>query len=358
MKKNVSTLKGRFTPRSPKMGVPGTAVPGNETDPAHITPAYKIGAIARLTGLSTHTLRKWEDRYAVVAPLRSEGGDRVYTRNDLRRLALIKDLIDAGQSIGKVAKLSTGDLERACDNLHGPLAGRAASPVTEGRIRVAAAGDALPGLLAHQTPRFERLDFVAIGRNLDQLAATLAQLKPVDGVDVLLLECPSLQAAHRRIVHEAMKQVGARAAVVLYSFGARRVVSSVRGRNVALLRAPVESEELQRTMLGLMVDVSAPRTSIARDLLIGDANPPPARFDSATVAELASRPTSIECECPQHLGELWLALTAFEEYCKDCETTAPDDAALHHYLRCTTGQARALMEAALERAAHADGLMP
>ena len=31
----------------------------------------KIGAVARLTGLSVHTLRKWEDRYGAVEPRRN-----------------------------------------------------------------------------------------------------------------------------------------------------------------------------------------------------------------------------------------------------------------------------------------------
>ena len=73
----------------------------------------KIGAVARLTGISVHTLRKWEDRYAAVQPRRTEGGERVYTRPDLKRLALIKRLSDAGLSLREIATLTLEELETA-----------------------------------------------------------------------------------------------------------------------------------------------------------------------------------------------------------------------------------------------------
>ena len=59
-----------------------------------------IGAVARLTGLTTHSLRKWEDRYQVVTPLRSDGGDRRYTSVQVARLTLLKELVDCSLNCG------------------------------------------------------------------------------------------------------------------------------------------------------------------------------------------------------------------------------------------------------------------
>ncbi|MEL7297161.1 MAG: MerR family DNA-binding transcriptional regulator, partial [Pseudomonadota bacterium] len=37
---------------------------------------YSIGAVARLTGISTHTLRIWERRYAAIVAERTDSGRR------------------------------------------------------------------------------------------------------------------------------------------------------------------------------------------------------------------------------------------------------------------------------------------
>ena len=50
---------------------------------------YKIGAVSKITGIGTETLRAWERRYKAVVPNRSESGDRVYSRDDLAKLFLL-----------------------------------------------------------------------------------------------------------------------------------------------------------------------------------------------------------------------------------------------------------------------------
>jgi DNA-binding transcriptional MerR regulator/methylmalonyl-CoA mutase cobalamin-binding subunit len=73
-------------------------------------PTFRIGAVAKLTGISLHLLRMWERRYEVVTPTRSDGGDRLYTQSDVDRLRLVKLLYDAGHSIGRIARLSSQEL--------------------------------------------------------------------------------------------------------------------------------------------------------------------------------------------------------------------------------------------------------
>ena len=52
-----------------------------------------IGAVANLTGVPTHTLRKWESRHSIVTPNRSESGRRFYTNEHVQRLLLVKRLM-------------------------------------------------------------------------------------------------------------------------------------------------------------------------------------------------------------------------------------------------------------------------
>ncbi len=54
---------------------------------------YLISVAARLLGMHPQTLRKYE-RLGLVQPHRRMGSMRVYTRDELERLRLIKHLVD------------------------------------------------------------------------------------------------------------------------------------------------------------------------------------------------------------------------------------------------------------------------
>ncbi|MFZ1865028.1 MAG: MerR family transcriptional regulator [Polyangiales bacterium] len=75
-------------------------------------PKYRVGMVSKLTGLSTHTLRMWEKRYAAVVPERTEAGGRLYTDSDVDRLRLLHKLVQSGHSIGGIAKLADTELRQ------------------------------------------------------------------------------------------------------------------------------------------------------------------------------------------------------------------------------------------------------
>ena len=79
---------------------------------AAAAPGYRIGAVARLTGVSAHALRMWERRYGVLSAGRSTGGNRLYSEADVSRLRTIRQLVDHGLSIGQIAALDGDALER------------------------------------------------------------------------------------------------------------------------------------------------------------------------------------------------------------------------------------------------------
>lgn len=81
---------------------------------------HPIQLVARLTGLSAHVIRIWEQRYRAVEPQRTATRRRLYSQRDIKRLNLLRDATQAGHSIGQVAQLPTdklGKLVAASPNL-------------------------------------------------------------------------------------------------------------------------------------------------------------------------------------------------------------------------------------------------
>jgi GAF domain-containing protein len=61
-----------------------------------------VRAVSRRTGIPAATLRTWERRYGFVRPLRSPGGYRLYSEEDIARIQQVKYLLDQGLRIGAV----------------------------------------------------------------------------------------------------------------------------------------------------------------------------------------------------------------------------------------------------------------
>ena len=65
---------------------------------------YTVSRAGTLTGVPAATLRKWEQRYGVVAPTRTDGNYRLYDDEAIRRLSAMRDLVDAGWSARDAAR--------------------------------------------------------------------------------------------------------------------------------------------------------------------------------------------------------------------------------------------------------------
>ena len=76
-------------------------------------PIYSIGAIASMLGVETATLRAWEERYGVVVPTRSEGGQRIYSRDELEQLRFLVDELEGGATAADAHRLLAGRLHGA-----------------------------------------------------------------------------------------------------------------------------------------------------------------------------------------------------------------------------------------------------
>src|SRR3954452_11508543 len=84
-----------------------------------------IAALARRTGVAPDTLRKWEQRYEILQPDRTAGGQRRYSERDVARVQWLRERLDEGYRIGGAATLLGtvgGDPARSPrDHLHALL---------------------------------------------------------------------------------------------------------------------------------------------------------------------------------------------------------------------------------------------
>jgi methanogenic corrinoid protein MtbC1 len=123
---------------------------------------FNIAAVARRTGVSAATLRKWEERYGVLRPTRTTGGQRRYDESDVARVEWLRDRLEEGYRIGAAAALLGG--------------GHAGVAHTESEMR-----EALFDALADG-------DADGVGCLLEQLFATHALEPALAGVVAPLLE--------------------------------------------------------------------------------------------------------------------------------------------------------------------------
>lgn len=300
---------------------------------------YRSGAAARLAGLPAETLRVWERRYGLSAPRRSARGQRLYTAAQVRHLGLLKQLVDQGHPIGQLAALSADALRALANSgMAGP--GPALKPVDVMVVGVGLAcrlgASPHDTMLLHVVGSCTRLEMVA-----DQ--------RPGLHADLLLVELAEVDEQAIPMIAAAAAGLQASATVVLYRFCASATIRALRAQGWLVARVPPEIGEV----------VNLCRQAVeGRHLLTHQAEPaPPApRFDEAMLARVTTASNALACECPRHMAELLLTIGSFERYSQQCASRDSADARLHQDLGHAAGQARAILEAALERLVLAEGL--
>ncbi len=66
---------------------------------------YNMKAASQILGIQPGTLRAWERRYHVIAPVRNELGYRLYTEEQIKKLKWLISKIDQGFTIGQAVSL-------------------------------------------------------------------------------------------------------------------------------------------------------------------------------------------------------------------------------------------------------------
>ena len=140
---------------------------------------WRIGEVAKLTGVTTRALRYWEELGLLQPASRTDSGERLYAAADVRRVTRIRNLQELlGFSLDEVkAVLSTGDVD-VLDRVHSELKG---GEVSSSRRRALldeaiAANDQLVGRLDDTLSR--------IGALRDERVAAAIRLREArDGLD-------------------------------------------------------------------------------------------------------------------------------------------------------------------------------
>ena len=301
--------------------------------------------ISRLSGVPAATIRMWERRYRALMPLRSPAGGRLYSRADVGRLGLLRQLVEGGHAIGTIAGLSESKLQQ--------LAGEGVHRVAAGvQCRIAAAGGVLAARLQPEACADPRVRWVGTYDSIGQLIAGSRTERP----DAVMVELPSLGPAQVAQVLELLQEVAPRLVVVVYAYAAERDLKPLRSDRVLLMRGRVDSALLLRLCL-MSLNMPPGDARQPFDALLAQSVPE-ALYSEQELAELAAASSTIRCECPSHLSELLLSLRAFESYSKGCQDLNQQDAAVHAMLRSVSGHARALLEEGLRRVIALESELP
>ncbi len=80
---------------------------------------YSIGQLAKKSGCKVQTIRYYENINLIPEPMRSEGNQRIYSRDDLDRLIFVRHSRALGFSIEDIRQLIylTEDSKKSCDTV-------------------------------------------------------------------------------------------------------------------------------------------------------------------------------------------------------------------------------------------------
>lgn len=304
---------------------------------------YRIGMVAQLTGLSVNTIRTWERRHGALAPMRSKGGGRLYSDQDIERLVLLKQLTERGAAISTVAPLGnpalTARLRRRGPTELAPPSG----------LRVALLHRSLGGTLEdHQSP----LGDWDVRVNASTAEGFIDAVATSGPVDALILDLALLGPQPAAMFARCVEAASVNTALVVYHFAARRVLDELAAAGARVLRAPVAPDELHRRAH----DLVRHRAADARSRPDGGVPPPP-RYSDQQLYEFRAIDTGVDCECPHHLAELVETLVSFERYSAACASRSPEDRKLHQSLQHGTARARLQVEDLLDLVIKHEGIV-
>jgi methylmalonyl-CoA mutase cobalamin-binding subunit len=190
---------------------PVVYTPRMPTRTPHPAVLHPIQVVTRRTGVSADVLRVWEKRYAVVTPVRSASGRRLYSDADIERLRLMVQTTRTGRSIGQVAALPTAALVELLDeqvpadppatHRRGPGATPPPSPAADDLL------EACLGAIA-------RFDAVALDLLLRRAIVALSADDFLDALVVPLLDRlraqlrdGSVRGSHGHLAHAVLRRV-------------------------------------------------------------------------------------------------------------------------------------------------------
>lgn len=216
---------------------------------------------------------------------------------------------------------------------------------------IAILDESIPEQIRTNPSEMRDIQLVWSGTSPDELEAKAPTLRP--GVLVLDLDLVGPEPLER--TRRIQTAAGSDLVVILYKFAKRDLVGKLAEQGSRLIKAPISLRALRTQMMSVIIrDIfrkDEGRTNESAEVVpnLMPGPPPPARlFTSAQLGRLQEIATAVDCECPNHMSDILQRLQAFEDYSAVCESKDDKDAQIHHMLYVHTGQARHLMEEALQ----------
>ncbi len=290
---------------------------------------YRIGTIAKLTGISVERLRAWERRYGLVPTYRS-GKTRFYSQEQLEWLQRVKRLIDRGHTISTLVGLDADQLDERL------------SVQRNVSLRPAVVGLIGPNLLVleQQADQTQRVEVQSRWSNMEAFVNDQAG---TGKLDVIVAQLPVLLTEPIETIaqlHPASRIVS------VYQFATPAQISAVQELGVPTLEWPASWQEIEY----------ACATSAGTPLRA--ARTAPRRFSDEQLIAISASPGQDDTRCPQHLVEMITSLNAFADYSLSCALESEHNPEIFQRAHTDTTQARAQLELALEVFVEADALLP
>lgn len=288
---------------------------------------YKIGAVAKRTGITPECLRAWERRYG-LHPAERVGKTRFYSASQVDRLLAMKALLDQGHAISDVVRWGESELAR---RLHGhrPRSARPAQHQGAGPRVGLVGGPLVKAYREAETPH----------ANVQAQWVTLEAVQAEEGalptLDALFLYLPSLLAEPIDLLRSLLPD--ARIAVA-YRYTSEQDRVQLQAAGVPLLRWP------------------APWDAVEDALAAMSFEPEPAAegrmYSDEALDHIDQMTGRAPCECPRHLAELISAINALTAHGDNCRGT--DD---HQPIQAHLRRGRAEVEQALRQLVERHGLL-
>ena len=295
------------------------------------TTYYEVGAVAKISGLSPHTIRTWERRNFIRAANRSATGRRQYNREQVDRLVLFKKLTHLGDSISALAHLELDELRTRLAEFH-----HAKPTIQSDRALIVK-------VFTERT--HERLanlpdQFSLIPPHFNGMPEKESR-KP----DLLVLEAEGTEQAQLIQLNRATAEFPGVPLVILYDFLQSDRLRALGKQGYFLIKKPVPPELLEQYLI--TAAGHSPSTTAKDQAGIQQSEGKARLLTDSQLAAIAATNPRVKCECPHHMSALVSSLTAFEDYCARCEVESPEDTILHAHLGREVSQARHIIEKAL-----------
>lgn len=236
-------------------------------------------------------------------------------------------------------------------------------------VRVAVLHGTLPQLLCQSASmRAAGLEVVRSSADVESFRSGLAMQR----IDALVLGLGLLGSQPVREIDRLRKYTRARATIVTHNFVDGHLLREVEDRvDLVIVREPVTPTRL-RGLLARVLDApelatepATPRrrrgAAVTGNRLFDELleRPPAARrYDDMQLNRVFEEAIAGDYEFTQHVGELLIHLTGFEDYCRRRNAGREDTRGLHTDVERGVAHARSLFEEALSRLTAATGLTP